>query len=70
MPDCLQEILDRTKAGEEPGNAPLPTLENLINEYVRYLIRLTSHNIALTAKILNVSRSTLYHRLRRLEPRP
>jgi len=57
----LQRELDRT-----PKNAhPLPSLEHLVDDYILYLLRLTSNNISMTARILKISRSTLYNRLRR-----
>jgi len=41
----------------------LPTLENLKKEYISYLIKITDKNINETAKILNISRTSLYHKL-------
>jgi transcriptional regulator of acetoin/glycerol metabolism len=44
----------------------LPSLEEIADRYVLFLFRKTSLNIATTARILSISRSTLYGRLRRL----
>jgi len=43
----------------------LPTLDELVGEYILMLLALTHHNISQTARILNISRTTLYNRLRR-----
>jgi transcriptional regulator of acetoin/glycerol metabolism len=42
----------------------LPTLDDLVNEYVRKILALTHYNISQTARILNISRTTLYRRIR------
>lgn len=41
----------------------LPTMEKLKKEYISYLLKLTDKNIFETAKILNISRSSLYQKL-------
>ena len=43
----------------------LPTRDELVGEYILMLLALTHHNISQTARILNISRTTLYNRLRR-----
>jgi transcriptional regulator of acetoin/glycerol metabolism len=54
------------KARREGGLPPaaLPTLGAMINAYVGHVLDATSHNISRTARILDISRSTLYNRLR------
>jgi DNA-binding NtrC family response regulator len=41
----------------------LPTMEKLKKEYISYLLKVTDKNILETAKILNISRSSLYQKL-------
>ncbi|MHB8054544.1 MAG: helix-turn-helix domain-containing protein [Candidatus Aminicenantales bacterium] len=43
----------------------LPTLDDLVSEYILTLLALTRHNVSQTARILNISRTTLYNRIRR-----
>jgi len=43
----------------------LPTLDDLVGEYILTLLALTHHNVSQTARILNISRTTLYNRIRR-----
>jgi len=47
-------------------NSGLPTLEDLIIEYIQYLLTITCYNVTQTAKILNVSRATIYNKHRHL----
>jgi DNA-binding NtrC family response regulator len=52
----------------------LSTLDDLEKEYIAYLLKLTRFNLKRTAKILNISRTTLYNKMGRYglvrEPRP
>ena len=41
------------------------TLQNLESEYISYLMKTNNDNIRKTAKILNISRSTLYNKLKK-----
>jgi DNA-binding NtrC family response regulator len=41
----------------------LSTLDDLEKEYISYLLRVTNHNLKKTAKILNISRTTLYNKI-------
>ena len=64
----MSRVLESLFAGEDVRNIPvssLPTLDDLISEYILTLLALTHHNISLTARILNISRTTLYNRIRR-----
>lgn len=65
MADYFKGILQRTLRRETAESRPLPSLEDLFEDYIRYVLRITSNNIALTARILRISRSALYHRLSR-----
>ncbi len=51
----------------------LSTLDDLEKEYIAYLLKLTGFNLKRTAKILNISRTTLYNKINRFglvrEPR-
>jgi len=42
----------------------LPNLENLKKEYINYLLKITGNNISQTAAILNISRQTLYNKIK------
>lgn len=61
--EYLQSYLESRKNSPAQNENVFPTLEYLRREYVRYLLEVTFHNISLTAKILNVSRTTLYNAL-------
>ncbi|MGB8952042.1 MAG: sigma-54 dependent transcriptional regulator [Candidatus Aminicenantales bacterium] len=41
----------------------LASLEDLEKEYISYLLKMTNSNLSKTAKILNISRTTLYNKL-------
>jgi DNA-binding NtrC family response regulator len=69
----------RDQAGLKPRPAfldreNLSTLDDLEKEYIGYLLKLTRFNLKRTAKILNISRTTLYNKMGRYglvrEPRP
>jgi DNA-binding NtrC family response regulator len=52
----------RTKSqGDSPEG--MPTLEEIKNDYILYLLDRTFRNKSLTARILNISRTALYDRL-------
>ncbi len=64
----MNRFLESFFADEESRSTPvskLPTLDDLISEYILTLLALTHHNVSQTARILNVSRTTLYNRIRR-----
>ena len=65
MADNFKGILQRTLGRDTAESRSLPSLEDLFEDYIRYVLRITSNNIALAARILRISRSTLYHRLSR-----
>jgi transcriptional regulator of acetoin/glycerol metabolism len=64
----MNRFLESFFADETSRSMPvsnLPTLDDLISEYILTLLALTHHNVSQTARILNVSRTTLYNRIRR-----
>ena len=62
----LERILGLVPLPPASQEGELPSLEEIADRYVLFLFRMTSQNIARTARILSISRSTLYGRLRRL----
>jgi transcriptional regulator of acetoin/glycerol metabolism len=62
----LEKILGLKTPPPVPRERGLPSLEEIADRYVLFLFLKTSQNIARTARILSISRSTLYGRLRRL----
>jgi len=64
----MNRFLESIFSDEASRSTPvsnLPTLDALISEYILTLLALTHHNVSQTARILNVSRTTLYNRIRR-----
>jgi transcriptional regulator of acetoin/glycerol metabolism len=63
----MSRFLETLFAGDnaQPSVSNLPTLDDLVSEYVLTLLALTHHNVSQTARILNISRTTLYNRIRR-----
>jgi len=61
MVEYLHSYLESRKNSPAQNENVFPTLEDLRRGYIRYLLEVTFHNISLTAKILNVSRTTLYN---------
>jgi len=59
------ETFFETHRTENDSIRQLPTLDDLVGEYIRAILVLTHHNITQTARILNISRTTLYSRIRR-----
>jgi DNA-binding NtrC family response regulator len=55
--------LDERREYREP--AGLPSLRTLEKDYIQFLLEVTAHNRAEVSRILDISRSTLYHKLRR-----
>ena len=62
----LRPIVARARREGGLPEATLPTLGAVIDAYVGHVLDATAHNVARTARILDISRSTLYLRLRRL----
>jgi transcriptional regulator of acetoin/glycerol metabolism len=64
----MSRFLESLFAGKDVRSvsvSSLPTLDDLISEYILTLLALTHHNVSQTARILRVSRTTLYNRIRR-----
>lgn len=59
------ESLFASDTGHAVPVSNLPTLDELVGDYILTLLALTHHNVSQTARILNVSRTTLYNRIRR-----
>jgi DNA-binding NtrC family response regulator len=63
----LQRYLGLDESREYAQPAGFPTLRNLEKDYIGFLLKITDHNRAEVSRILAISRSTLYHKLRRYE---
>ncbi len=58
--DEMVEMVHWVGYWEQPGKEEFDDLEK---EYIKYLMKLTNNNKRKTAKILNISRTTLYNKL-------
>lgn len=65
LPEYLQESAPSTKKLPFIGREHLSTLDELEKEYIVYLLNLADNNLKKTAKILNISRTTLYNKLKK-----
>jgi len=63
----LQRYLGLDEDREYAKPAGFPTLRALEKDYIGFLLEITDHNRAEVSRILAISRSTLYHKLRRYE---
>jgi len=61
----LQRYLGLDEVREFSRPAGFPTLRDLEKDYIGFLLEVTSGNRAEVSRILGISRSTLYHKLRR-----
>jgi DNA-binding NtrC family response regulator len=75
--DLPKALRDQATARPRPAFGDrdnLSTLEDLEKEYIAYLLKLTAFNLKRTAKVLNISRTTLYNKMAKYglvrEPRP
>ncbi|MCX6566787.1 MAG: helix-turn-helix domain-containing protein [Candidatus Aminicenantes bacterium] len=59
------ETMFASGMGHAVSVSSLPTLDDLVSEYILTLLALTHYNVSQTARILNISRTTLYNRIRR-----
>jgi len=59
--------LDEKRQFAEP--AGFPTLKALEKDYIGFLLEITDQNRAEVSRILAISRSTLYHKIRRYQIR-
>ncbi len=63
LPENLQAQFSSKSQLPFLGREQLSSLEDLEKDYIVYLLELTHHNMQKTAKILNISRTTLYSKL-------
>jgi len=63
----LQRYLGLDERREYEAPAGLPTLRVLERDYILFLLDVTARNRAEVSRILDISRSTLYHKLRRYD---
>ena len=61
----LQRYLGLDEARAYANPAGFPTLETLEKDYIGFLLEITDDNRAEVSRILSISRSTLYHKIRR-----
>ena len=61
----LQRYLRLAEGREFSTPAGFPTLETLEKDYIGFLLDITDQNRAEAARILDISRSTLYHKISR-----
>jgi DNA invertase Pin-like site-specific DNA recombinase len=68
MPKFLQYLLgSRKKKNNLANKGNLPTLEDLKREYIDYILEITLYNVTEAAKILDISRTTLYNKLNKYD---
>ena len=65
MNTYLQRYLGIDEQREYRQPAGLPSLRTLERDYIRFLLDATSRNMTEVARILSISRSSLYHKLRK-----
>jgi len=63
----LQRYLGLDEEREYHKPAGLPTLRVLEKDYILFLLDVTARNRAEVSRILDISRSTLYHKIRRYD---
>jgi len=61
----LQRYLGLDEGREFAKPAGFPTLRDLEKDYIGFLLEITDCNRAEVSRILAISRSTLYHKMRR-----
>jgi len=61
----LQRYLGLDERREYAKPAGFPTLRDLEKDYIGFLLEITDNNRAEVSRILSISRSTLYHKMRR-----
>jgi len=65
MNTYLQRYLGLDENRKYSHPAGFPTLKALEKDYIGFLLEITDHNRAEVSRILAISRSTLYHKIRR-----
>ncbi|MFO7981560.1 MAG: sigma-54 dependent transcriptional regulator, partial [Candidatus Aminicenantes bacterium] len=67
LPEYLQDTSILKKSESLIDKEKYSSLEELEKDYISYLINQTDYNIKKTAQILNISRTTLYSKLKKYE---
>jgi DNA-binding NtrC family response regulator len=65
LPKYLRDFIPPQGAMAFVGREHLSTLDDLEKDYISYLLKVTKRNLRQTAKILGISRTTLYNKLAR-----
>ena len=65
LPKYLQENFAYENKIPFINKENLSSLEDIEKEYITYLLKLTENSVMKTAKILKISRTTLYNKLRK-----
>jgi len=65
LPKNLRDFLPSPEKTPFLAKENLSSLADLEKEYISYLLKMTDNNLRKTAKILNISRTTLYNKLRK-----
>jgi DNA-binding NtrC family response regulator len=65
LPKYLRDYVPPEGAAAFAGRGRLSTLDDLEKDYIAYLLKVTKGNLRQTAKILAISRTTLYNKLAR-----
>ena len=65
LPEYLQNYLPLESRIPPPIRNKLASLDELEKEYIIFLLKKTNNNLRQTAKILNISRTTLYHKIKK-----
>ncbi len=63
LPKYLQKMASSSKERNFFQREDINSLRELEKEYIAYLLQRNNHNIRKTARILDISRTTLYHKL-------
>jgi len=65
LPKYLRDFIPPQGAMAFVGREHLSSLDDLEKDYITYLLKVTKRNLRQTAKILGISRTTLYNKLAR-----
>jgi DNA-binding NtrC family response regulator len=65
LPEYLQNYLPLESGIIPLTRNKLASLDELEKEYIIYLLKKTNNNLRQTARILNISRTTLYHKIKK-----
>jgi DNA-binding NtrC family response regulator len=65
LPKYLQELSEATGEGLFSRAQSPASLEHLEKEYIAHLLKINRNNIRRTAKLLSISRSTLYQKIKK-----